>query len=383
MGTRSPPGRGLPDPAEALGLPADIIDGPWPGWLPVTDAGVVPLGPHAIVPALREALRTVDRRTFLTVSSTALTTLASDWSTDTIKPAPSPPASTGGDLADVLEASVRHLTAAGPDHHPHTTRLLREHLATVTDLLQHGHATASVTHRLHALAADFAHTLAWRRFDQGDHAHAAQYWIAALHNTRATGATDRGAGLLSDLAYQATWQGDHLLARQLLTHALTRAGHPAARSLLHLRLARTHAALHEHRPALHALTAAEHHLGRAGGDRPAWCAWLSDADLAVDSGQALLDLGDTARARKLITDGERLLPAARDKTRSIFLAYRATSHLDAGEPEPAAVAATQALLLARATGAPRCTHLITALLLRFQPYHHAEGVDEFLHHART
>ncbi|MEU4655128.1 hypothetical protein AB0G32_14510 [Streptomyces sp. NPDC023723] len=104
-----------------------------------------------------------------------------------------------------------------------------------------------------------------------------------------------------------------------------------------------------------------------------------NADLAVDSGQALLDLGDTARAHQLITDGERLLPATRDKTRSIFLAYRATSHLDAGEPEPAAAAATHALLLARHTHAPRCTSLITALLPRFQPYQHAEGVDELLH----
>ncbi|MER6075050.1 hypothetical protein ABT187_40840 [Streptomyces sp. NPDC001817] len=51
--------------------------------------------------------------------------------------------------------------------------------------------------------------------------------------------------------------------------------------------------------------------------------WASEADLAVDSGQALLDLGDTARAHNLITEGERLLPSARDKTRSVFLTHRA------------------------------------------------------------
>ncbi|MFJ9381381.1 hypothetical protein [Streptomyces sp. NPDC101455] len=59
------------------------------------------------------------------------------------------------------------------------------------------------------------------------------------------------------------------------------------------------------------------------------------ADLAVDSGQALLDLGDTARAHQLITEGERLLPTARDKTKGVFLAYRAASYLDQKEPEPA------------------------------------------------
>jgi hypothetical protein len=98
----------------------------------------------------------------------------------------------------------------------------------------------------------------------------------------------------------------------------------------------------------------------------------------VDSGQALLDLGDTSRAHRLITEGERLLPPARDKTRGVFLAYRAASHLDLKEPEPAAAAATQSLLLARRIGAPRCVRLVDDLLPRFKPYARAQGVPELL-----
>ncbi|WP_415939934.1 hypothetical protein [Streptomyces sp. 039-1] len=118
---------------------------------------------------------------------------------------------------------------------------------------------------------------------------------------------------------------------------------------------------------------------RAGTDRPVWCSWASEADLAVDSGQALLDLGDTNRAHQLITEGEQLLCAARDKTRGVFLTYQAASHLDQKEPEPAAAAATQALLLARRIGAPRCTSLVEALLPRFQPYRGPHSVPELLH----
>ncbi|GJF26525.1 multiprotein-bridging factor 1 family protein [Streptomyces sp. HO565] len=365
--------------AEALGLPAGTIDAPWPDWLPLTDTGVVPLSMHAPVPALREALRTVDRRTFLTVSSAALTTLTADWATADTTKTVSAQLAGDGDLIDVLETSGRQLAAADPVHHPHTTRLLREHLATVTDLLDRGSHSPATRHRLHTLAADIAHTLAWRGFDNGDNAHAAQYWIAALHNSHAAGDTDRGAGLISDLAYQAAWQGDHALAGQLLTHALSRATHPAARSLLQLRLARTHAARRETRPALRALAAAERHLAQTAGDRPAWCVWLSDADLAVDSGQTLLDLGDTARAHQLITDGERLLPAQRGKTRGIFLAYQAANHLDLKEPEPAAAAATQSLLLARRIHAPRCIRLVEDLIPRFQPYRQIPGVNDLLH----
>ncbi|MGW1507204.1 hypothetical protein ACWCQW_54135 [Streptomyces mirabilis] len=129
---------------------------------------------------------------------------------------------------------------------------------------------------------------------------------------------------------------------------------------------------------LRALAAAEKHLSDAGTDRPAWCAWVSDADLAVDSGQTLLDLGDTGRAHHLIAGGERLLPTTRDKTRGVFLAYRAASYLDLKEPEPAATAATQSLRLARRIGAPRCVNLVDDLLPRVQPYARAQGVQELL-----
>jgi hypothetical protein len=67
--------------AEALGWPADIVRADdWPNWLPLTADGVVPLGPHSSVPALRAALRTaMDRRTFLTISGATLSALAADW----------------------------------------------------------------------------------------------------------------------------------------------------------------------------------------------------------------------------------------------------------------------------------------------------------------
>ncbi|MFF3915746.1 hypothetical protein ACFYZB_20025 [Streptomyces sp. NPDC001852] len=79
----------------------------------------------------------------------------------------------------------------------------------------------------------------------------------------------------------------------------------------------------------------------------------------MDSGQALLDLGDTTRAHNLITEGERLLPSARDMTRSVFLTHRAASYLDLEEPEHAAAAATQSPLLAVASTHPAASALST------------------------
>ncbi len=106
---------------------------------------------------------------------------------------------------------------------------------------------------------------------------------------------------------------------------------------------------------------------------PAWCAWMSEADLAVDSGQALLDLGDTRRAHQLIREGQRLLPSNRDKTRGVFLAYEARSRLDLGEPERAAAAAMEALQVAQRIGAPRCVSLVRDLVPSFEAYPASPG----------
>lgn len=370
--------------AEALGLPPDAVALPWPHWLPRTLDGIVPLTRHSAVPALREALTPVERRTFLALSGAGLTGLAGQWASlrpvEALADAGGSPGN-GEDLVGILRASADRLSAAGPAHEQHTTGLLTAHLATVTDLLESGGHRPTVLRRLHILAADLAHTLAWRHFDHGAHPLAARHWIAALHNTHALDDTDRGAGLISDLAYQAAWRNDHPLAQDLLTHALARARHPAARSLLNLRLARSLAAspTPARKAALRALHSAEHDLNRAGTDRPAWCTWMSEADLAVDTGQTLLDLGDTRPAHQLLTQGEHLLPPTRDKTRGIFLAYRAAGHLAHRDIEPAAYAATAALQLARCTHAPRCERLVQRLTPAFSPYAHHETVGRFLH----
>ncbi len=376
--------------AEALGWPAGIVRADaWPDWLPLTADGVVPLGPHSSVLALREALRTaMERRTFLSISGTALSALAAEWASGShgalAQAHDGKPISE--DLVTFLETSTQHLAGLPTEQRQHIPTLLDAHLTTVTELLEKGRSTPDLELRLHALAASLSQTVAWHRFDLGHHTHASQHWIAGLHNAHAAGDNDMGAGLLGDLAYQAAWRGDHVTAGHILRHALTRAENPAARCLLQLRLARTLAARRdrtERRAVMRALDAAEQHLGNAGDDRPSWCAWVSEADLAVDTGQSLLDLGDTRRAHQLITDGERRLPSSRDKTRGVFLTYQAASYLDQGEPEPAATAASEALLLARRIGAPRCIELVNDLLPRFRLYAHARNVPELLHVAAS
>lgn len=357
----------------------------WPHWLPGRDSSV-PLGPHSTVPALREALRTsMDRRTFLTYSSAALVGLAHQWaSTEPQAPAAALDGKpVDAELVDLLEATGQRLTGLVTEQRQHTRTLLEAHLTTVTDLIDGGTYTQPVGQRLHTLAARMSSTVGWHHFDQGKHAAAGRFWRGALHSAHASGDRDLGAGIMSDLAYQATWLNDPKTATEILESAVLRTEHPVARSLLHVRLARAQAALGEAHHCRRSLATAEQELARTAGEPPAWCSWMSPADLLVDSGRCLLDLGDPERARTLIEEGTALLPGARDKTRAVFLGYEAGSFLRAGEADQAAAAAMRSLSLAEKIGAPRCVALVRDLAPGFKQYAGADGVGDLLERVRA
>ncbi|KUN17613.1 transcriptional regulator [Streptomyces corchorusii] len=374
--------------AQVLGIPLDDI-GPaeWPRWLPAVDSGVVPLGHANTVHALREALHTMNRRTLLsTIPGSALVTLAGSWAGTEpvahVQEQPLPDNAVGEDVVAALEDTSARLNALATEQRQHIAPLYDAHLTRVTDLIDERRYPRALKARLHGLAASLSQTVAWIRFDCGEHGAATRYWIAGLHNAHAGKDRDMGAALLSDLAYQASWRDDPATAAGILQKALNRTTHPAASSLLHLRLARAQAALGERRATLASLSTAERLLGTGDpSDMPAWCSWLSPADVAVDSGRCLLDLGDVTRAHALIAEGQALLPPSRDKTRGIFLAYRAQGHLSRREPDAAAADALEALHLAKRIGAPRCVQLVRDLVPQFAPYRSTQGVSELLHAA--
>ncbi|WP_406220830.1 helix-turn-helix transcriptional regulator [Streptomyces decoyicus] len=386
-------GRATPDAhsqlllAAVFGVDERLVESlGWPHWLPGHD-GPISLGPHSTVPALREALRTsMDRRAFLTYSTAALASLAHEWATTEpqVLAASLDGKPVDAELVETLEIASDRLTSLVTEQRQHTNTLLRAHLNTVRDLIEQGNYAHSVGLRLHTLAARLSTTVGWHRFDQGRHTSAGHFWHAALHSAHASGDRDLGAGVLSDLAYQATWLQNPKDAADILQSALHRTRHPAARSLLSLRLARAQAALGDARACRVSLSSAERELGTGAGDpSPAWCEWMSPADLLVDSGQCLLDLGEPQRAHQLIANGRDLLPGARAKTRAVFLTYEAGSHLRAGEVDNAAAAAKESLTLATRIGAPRCITLVRDLLPDFKKHSSAEGVHELLELARA
>lgn len=92
------------------------------------------------------------------------------------------PPGTGEDLVGVLRDSVDRLTAAGPAHEQHTSRLLAADLGTVTDMLETDGDRPATLQGLHASRRPRPRPCLARHFDHGAHLLAARYWMAALHN---------------------------------------------------------------------------------------------------------------------------------------------------------------------------------------------------------
>ncbi|MGW0552395.1 XRE family transcriptional regulator [Streptomyces altiplanensis] len=362
-----------PDHVTALG---------WPYWLPGNEAPV-PLGTGATVAALREAQRRamLNRRTLIGLAPAALATLAQQWAT--LDPALAASAAEGQAVAPKfvtwLETSVQHLTSMATADRQHTAQLLDSYYDTIVGLLENALYDETTGTRLHQLASGLAQTIGWHRFDHEDHTSAGHYWTAALHAAHQAADTDRGAGVLADLAYQSIWLGQATPAIDVLDHALTRTQNSTARSLLHLRKARALAMNGEARACRRSLDAAEHALNTATAAPPAWCSWVSPADLAVDSGRCLIDLGETGPALHQITQGVALLPTSRDKTRAVFLAYEAETLLRQGEIDHSAATAHEALVLSHRIGATRCTRQISQLAPSFERHLGVQGVQRFLH----
>ncbi|MET7519218.1 helix-turn-helix transcriptional regulator [Streptomyces sp. NPDC005480] len=282
-------GRAVPDPEESQPLIADALGVDyaqvahlgWPHWLPGHDAPLL-IGPHNAVPALREALMSLlDRRSFLSYSTTTLVTLAEQWSVTEPGRGRQLTAVAGDvdtDLLAYLETAGAELIRLAPERSTYTKRLMFEHLTAVTEYIHARRYDRHQGRRLHTLAASMSQAIAWQQFDERRHTSASRYWQAALHNAHTAGDRDQGAGILSDLAYQLLWLKDPKAAAALLEHVIPRTQHPAARSLLHLRHARALAVLDEGAACRRSLKSAERELGSvATTPAPAWCTWMSPA----------------------------------------------------------------------------------------------------------
>lgn len=373
--------------ADVLGIDQfDVARLGWPWWLPAYDIAhpFTARGTRAALTEVLVALEHPDRRAFLALTMGALAGLAHDWAT--IDPERLAGALHGrrvdATLLAWLETRTDELRALTNTNAPECTALVHALLKTSIQLIRTSAYDEPTGRRLLQVAGSAAQCAGWLHFDQGEHAGSQRHWRGALHAAHSAADRDLGAGVLSDLAYAATWLQQPVTAVTILEHARSRTRSPAARSLLDVRRARALAVLGDHHATGRALAAAERELDRARPTTtPAWVSWMSPADLRVDGGRCWLDLGRPDRAEAALAEGIGLLDPARVRTRSVVLAYRAESALARHDLPAAAADAREALDTARGTQATRCINLVDTTIDQFAPHRSHPAVAGLYAHA--
>ncbi|WP_406200072.1 XRE family transcriptional regulator [Kitasatospora sp. NBC_01560] len=348
--------------ADAFDVPeAMLVTHPWPTWLPDPDA--------------EEASVSLNRRNFIvTGMAAALPALAATPASATGRPA-----LVGTETVQYLQTAVLPLTTMPTVERQHVVPLLDSSLATVTGLLQNARYDTRTGVRLNQLAAQLAQTCGWTRFDIGQQEQAGALWNQALAHAKAAGDRDMISSVIADFAYQGLWTDNAGESVRLLEGALARPLHATVRSLLHLRKARAHAALGEAASSRHHLAKSETELARTSvGEPPNWAAWMSEADVEIDGGRCLIDLGEQAPGMKRIDRGLSLLTKPRSKTYAIFQTYRAEALVHEGQVEEAAAVLSSALGTARQIGATRCIDQVAQISDRLRGHLAVNGVEELL-----
>ena len=166
--------------AGALFVLAD--DGLHHPWTPLHH----PWTPPGAIASLHEVLETIgmDRRHFVALTGTGLTTFAHDWMLD---PARVAAAARGqrvdhavvDDLERVVDARRRLDDRFGGGM---VFRVVREDLLLVNEMLDNSSYTEEIGRRLYAVAAEFARIAGLRAYDNNDEALAQRFFIAGLRS---------------------------------------------------------------------------------------------------------------------------------------------------------------------------------------------------------
>jgi tetratricopeptide (TPR) repeat protein len=370
--------------AELLGIPADAAARlPWPDWLsldPLLQPTAYPWTASGAVHALAElagdeVTLNLDRRRFVLLTGTALTTSLWQWMT-------ADPAAAG------QLTHARHLGERAVAHVEERVRQLRHAddvdgggtldieaaaaLHLVTRTLKDRSYNKDHGRRIHAAATDLARLQAWARFDVREECDDAGFHTA-LRAAHAADDPALGAHVLTFWAIAASNTGRPRDAEHMLDAALaaTRGRTtPRVQAMLYSRRARAHA--HQgNKDSYRDLELATELLpaGPVTGEDPEWSAWFDQAELIGVEASTHLDMDRPAQAEKAFARAARFFPPDRIRTQALFLARRADAQYRQGEIEGACATAHEALDLAETTSSHRCVRPLQTLSQRMLVTH--------------
>ncbi len=378
---------GYPVPPEAIGLRAEAevdIGLAYHSSLGVTVAVVADLGRND-----------VHRRGFLQDApfvAAAAVAPSRDWLLATLDATTPRP---GGrvdheQVTAIREAFDVYLEADVMRGGGHARRALTEYvMGQVLPLVRDADPDTATGASLFAAASQHVYLLGWMAADDGREALAQRYLLQSLRLAQASGDPMLGAHVLAKMSNQSRMLGHPREALQLATaglHGLARASSPACAADLYALQAQAHASLGESRDAAHAIAQSEAAFEKVRqGEEPEWARFI---DTAYLTGKWATAFGDITRpvesirfARHSAADARHQNRARRGALSQTALARAAltTGHVDL---DTAVHRAHRALDLTLTVTSSRCTHAITDLRTRLQPFHTLALARDFDERAR-
>ncbi|MEU7631810.1 hypothetical protein AB0C34_17750 [Nocardia sp. NPDC049220] len=260
----------------------------------------------------------------------------------------------------------------------------------VISLLRSCRYDDTVGRRLTSSAAELLRLAGWSAFDDGQHAAAQRYWVAALRGAHAAGDNALAANVLGFMSCQAK----DLLpssneAATLATTALAgyRGGSRRVSAILHLRAGEAYAAQHSVRECRRALDAAFTDLDRDHAESaPEWSYWCDVAQAHAQAGYCHLQLGDHPRAQHHLLEALRLQDDTNTREGALRYTLLATTHLQPASTDldRALCYAHQAVdLLGQEVTSARCVEHLATIARDFAPHHRHSGVRHLIDQVRA
>jgi tetratricopeptide (TPR) repeat protein len=381
--------------ARALGVPGEEIDTrPWPQWLPAQDkmpsglpwtrAGSLsalaslldhgPRGDHddpagrpiAVGPALHEAVAdwtaAVARGAALDADADTNSGTDTGAGEPTVRPHPGV---IDEQTLSWLESGLLglrrlddRLGGAAVQHR------VEADLGLALGLLRHGPYARTLETRLLRTAAGLAQLGGWAATDAGRPCTAQRHFLTGLRLADNAQDLPLAASIWAGLSLQAVLAGrpkDGLAAVDA-AGSVAAAATRRTRAMLATRRARAHAGLGDEMACRSALDEAAQLLDAAGtDDDPSWLYWFDDAELAAQTGTALLDLGLAHEGRPELERALKLQNRAYLRDRAIYSARAASARFRTGDPDGGHELGQEALRLAQYCGSPRLTAALNAL----------------------
>ncbi|MFF8917421.1 hypothetical protein ACF08M_29960 [Streptomyces sp. NPDC015032] len=269
-------------------------------------------------------------------------------------------------------------------------RPTRAHLLWVHHMIDRGIYDEQLGQQLHALAGKFTTSLGWFSYDAGLHTQARQYFSEALNAAMLTGDDVLSSRTLSNMARQAVDlnKGREAIrfARLAQTHAEMWSAPTRVTALLAIREAQGHARVGDAFNCESAIRKAWKEWERGADERdPDWTTFLNQAELVCLEGMCRLDLGQTARAQKLLAQSEKLQDVAHSRNRGMCLGRLASAAIGAGDIDHGVDATRKAIGLIRTAGmsSTRAVQQLKIVHDGLAPLYRARGVGDLIEEIRA